>query len=83
MNQSEAQAGMEPKTVVALNRLKSKIILDFKTLLKHASKGRALNYNYILEELSLVDGLYCSDYQQEFYFMLQKYINTKWETKLF
>lgn len=83
MNQSEVQADMEPRTVVALNRLKSKIIIDFKTLLKNVSKGKLLNYNYILEEISLVDGLYCSDYQQKYYVMLQKYINTKWETKLF
>lgn len=39
----------------ALNKLKEKVICEFKTLLTKISKGYKLDYEFILEEISFID----------------------------
>jgi hypothetical protein len=41
--------------VAALNKLKEKVICEFKTLLKKIGQGYKPDYEFILEEISFID----------------------------
>lgn len=69
----------------AVNKLKKKIICEFQELLKITGRGHKPDYQFILEEISLV-GLSSEDLlgDRELIFIIQFYLNNKWQiTKTF
>lgn len=60
--------------------LKDKVICEFDTLLKSLQKGRRYNYQFILEEISLIDLLLDGGFGKS-EFVKQYYLNNKWQTK--
>lgn len=81
VNQAEPQ--LEQKTVDALNKLKQKTIQEFSLFLNKVSKGKNPDYTFIMNELNLIDIVYCKSDEYKFYFLLQKYLKTKWQVKVF
>lgn len=70
--------------VDVINNLKKKVICEFQNLLKMLEKGYRLDYEFILEEISLIGLL--EDKEMGDYpslFVSQFYLNNKWETTLF
>lgn len=64
----------------AVNNLKLKIICEYQNLLKLIQKGYKPNYQFILEEISLIDLLENIELDdQKSLFVLQFYLNNKWE----
>ena len=69
--------------VDVINNLKKKVICEFQNLLKMLEKGYRLDYEFILEEISLIGLL--EDKEIDVYsslFVSQFYLNNKWETTL-
>lgn len=69
--------------VDVINNLKKKVICEFQNLLKMLEKGYKLDYEFILEEISLIGLL--EDKEMGSYpslFVSQFYLNNKWETTL-
>ncbi len=67
-----------------INNLKSKVICEYQNLLKMIEKGYRLDYQYILEEISLIDLLENLELDsQSSLFVSQFYLNNKWEITLF
>lgn len=68
----------------AVNKLKKKIIHEFMELLCLTEKGHKPNYQFILEEISLV-GLSSEKLldPKDFIFAIQFYLNNKWQIKTF
>lgn len=68
----------------AVNKLKKKIIKEFELLLCLTEKGHKPDYEFILEEISLVD--LNSRYEldlEKLVFYLQFYLNNKWQIKTY
>lgn len=66
-----------------VNNLKLKVICEYQDLLKMIEKGYRLDYNFILEEISLIDLLENYDLDQKTsLFVSQFYLNNKWEITL-
>lgn len=61
--------------------LKDKVSCEFDTLLKSLEKGHRYNYQFIIEEISLIDLLLNGEIEKS-EFIKQFYINNKWQTKL-
>lgn len=70
---------LQPQDVDAISNLKNKIACEFLTLLKNVEKGYHLDYEFILEEISLLD-IYNKVDKREF--VLQYYLNNPWETMI-
>ena len=67
----------------ALNNLKTKVICEYQDLLKLIQKGYKLDYEFILEEISLIGLLENSELDTNLsLFISQFYTNNKWETML-
>lgn len=67
----------------AVNNLKLKVVCEYQNLLKMIEKGYRLDYNFIFEELSLIDLLENYDLDQKTsLFVSQFYLNNKWEITL-
>lgn len=67
----------------AVNNLKLKVICEYQNLLKMIEKGYRLDYNFIFEEISLIDLLENYDLDQKTsLFVSQFYLNNKWEITL-
>lgn len=66
--------------VDAVNKLKKKIICEFQQLLKFTGQGYKPDYQFILEEISLV-GLSSEELigERELIFIIQFYLNNKWQ----
>lgn len=60
-----------------VDALKLKIIQDFSKFLCEVRKGYKPNYDFILEEISLVDILQNCDSDKTFLITLQYYLNNK------
>lgn len=66
-----------------VNNLKLKVICEYQDLLKMIEKGYRLDYNFIFEEISLVDLLENYDLDSKTsLFVSQFYLNNKWEITL-
>lgn len=64
----------------ALNKLKEKVICEFKTLLTKISKGYKLDYEFILEEISFIDLIQDNEIEDKLSLIaLQYYLNNKWQ----
>lgn len=65
-----------------INKLKRKIICEFQKLLCLAEKGHKPDYQFILEEISLL-GLSSNNLldKRRFIFTIQFYLNNKWQIK--
>lgn len=70
--------------VDAVNKLKKKIICEFQQLLCLAEKGHKPDYQFLLEEISLV-GLSLDDAvdKRRLIFITQFYLDNKWQIKTF
>lgn len=69
--------------VDAVNDLKKKVIHEYYTLLSYIEKGYRLDYQFILEEINLIEMLQDADmHSYPSLFVLQFYLNNKWETTL-
>ena len=77
------QTHQNQEVVDALNKLKRKIISDYKLLLKHLSKGHRVDYSFIMDEQSILDNIPNILEKDNFYFIIQKYNNTKWVVNLY
>lgn len=68
--------------VDAVNKLKRKIICEFQKLLCLTEKGHKPDYQFILEEISLV-GLSSDNLldKRRLIFTIQFYLNNKWQIK--
>lgn len=60
--------------------LKDKVICEFDTLLKSLQKGYRYDYQFILEEISLIDLFLDGEFGKS-EFVKQFYLNNKWQTK--
>lgn len=60
--------------------LKDKVSCEFDNLLKSLEKGHRYNYQFILEEISLIDLLLEGEFDKS-EFVKQFYLNNKWQTK--
>lgn len=66
--------------VDAVNKLKLKVICEYQNLIKMIQKGYKLDYNFIMEEISLIGLL--EDFELDerpSLFVTQFYLNNKWE----
>ena len=63
----------------AVDKLKKKVIWEFYKLLCLTEKGRKPNYQFIMEEIGLI-GLSSENSIDNIIFMLQFYLNNKWQT---
>lgn len=69
--------------VDAISNLKLKVICEYQDLLKMIEKGYRLDYNFIFEEISLIDLLENYDLDSKTsLFVSQFYLNNKWEITL-
>lgn len=68
----------------AVDKLKIKVIHEFYKLLCLTEKGHKPNYQFILEEISLI-GLSSENLLDKYklIFMLQFYLNNKWQIQTF
>lgn len=66
-----------PQDVDAISNLKNKTACEFMDLLKKVEKGYRPDYEFILEEVSLL-GIHNKIDKREF--VLQYYLNNPWET---
>lgn len=73
-----------PTDADAINKLKKKIICEFQELLCLTEKGHKPDYQFILEEISLV-GLSLDDMldKRRLIFITQFYLDNKWQIKTF
>ena len=66
--------------VAALNKLKDKVIYEFKTLLTRIRKGYKLDYEFILEEISFINLIKDNEIDDKLSLIaLQYYLNNKWQ----
>lgn len=74
--------GCHHMDVDAVNKLKRKIICEFQKLLCLTEKGHKPDYQFILEEISLV-GLSSDNLldKRRLIFIIQFYLNNKWQIK--
>lgn len=59
--------------VKGVDALKQKIICDYKKLINHLNKGKYTDYQFILEEISIVELQNDLDYID---YLIQYYLNT-------
>lgn len=64
---------------MAVDALKRKVICEFQNLLNALEKGHKKDYEFILEEISLIELLEHSQISRS-EFLEQFYLNNKWET---
>ncbi len=64
--------------VDALNQLKKKVYQEFNTLLCKVRKGYKPDYQFILEEISLIDLIEDNNLDNSLTF-LQYYLNNQWQ----
>lgn len=62
----------------AINKLKNKIICEYKRLIKLLNKGYKPDYQFIKDEMNFIDLQKELDNQ---IFLLQFYLNNKWQTQ--
>lgn len=65
---------------MGVDALKDKAACEFEALLKSIEKGRRQDYQFILEEISLIDLLLDGGFEKS-EFVKQFYLNNKWQTK--
>lgn len=66
--------------MAALNKLKDKVICEFKTLLTRIRKGYKLDYEFILEEISFINLIKDNEIDDKLSLIaLQYYLNNKWQ----
>ncbi|MDE5977221.1 MAG: hypothetical protein K2G70_01975 [Turicibacter sp.] len=66
----------------ALNKLKEKVICEFRTLLTKTRKGYKLDYEFILEEISFINLIKDNEIDDKLSLItLQYYLNNKWQTQ--
>ena len=64
----------------ALNKLKEKVIYEFRTLLTKIKKGYKLDYEFILEEISFINLIKDNEIDDKLSLIaLQYYLNNKWQ----
>lgn len=68
---------LDPQDVDVVSNLKNKVACEFIDLLKKVEKGYQPDYEFILEEVSLL-GIHNKIDKKEF--VLQYYLNNPWET---
>lgn len=69
--------------VDVINNLKKKVICEYQNLLKMIEKGYRLDYEFILEEVSLIGLLEDQELDnRSSLFISQFYLNNKWEITL-
>lgn len=79
---NQTQTTNQVVDVDALNKLKDKVICEFKTLLSKIRKGYKLDYEFILEEISFIDLIKDNEIDDKLSIIaLQYYLNNKWETQ--
>ena len=68
----------------AVSNLKEKVICEYQDLLHSLEKGYKLDYQLILEQISLIDLLENNEIDAtKSMFISQFYINNRWQVKLF
>lgn len=66
--------------VDALNKLKKKVSEEFYTLICKVKKGYKPDYQFILEEISLIELILNSELDDKYSLTaLQYYLNNKWQ----
>lgn len=66
-----------------VSNLKEKVICEYQDLLFSLEKGYKLDYQLILEQMSLIDLLENEIDDKKSIFISQFYINNRWQVKLF
>ena len=68
----------KPQEIVdAVNSLQLKFLQEYKKLLAYITKGKQVDYDFLLEELNLLDNVNNFD-NRELYFLLQLYNSNEW-----
>lgn len=74
---------LAPADVAALSKLKAKVICEYQKLMDYVFRGHKLDYQHILEQISLIELL--EDFELDdnsSLFVLQYYLNNGWEITL-
>lgn len=71
---------LDKHLIMDVDVLKNKVCCEFDNLLKSLEKGHRYDYQFILEEISLIDLLLEGGFEKS-EFVKQFYLNNKWQTK--